>query len=336
MIDAGQITAEVLDPRTDPEPSYWAELRVRAGLRADWAWSVLAVQSWSDRCPHLVTVLHGDDGPVGVVNAGWLGLPGRWRGFLPVGAKPRLGALHVRGPGSSAVPGWWLPGGVRSLLDYQRAMRAELGAGLLGTVLRQLTPTELSDLDDRVLLSRLTEPIWWVDTSGMSDVDAWLRTLDKKRRSNLRVIGRKLADRVAVAIGPADSSTPAEITELLRGNNAKYQGLMHNPVPQLTGYVEELTSQQDVVTFRYTDPDSGRLLGIGILMDHPELPVWRTWAMVPVEEGGVRDLYFLHITRLIEWVTAHGRPALLLGKGKGRLKSSVGATSIEQYAALVR
>ncbi|MGW5052739.1 GNAT family N-acetyltransferase [Actinokineospora sp. NPDC004072] len=331
------MTVEVLDPRTDPEPAYWAQLRKRAGLRADWAWPVLRAQAWSGRCPHLITVLHGDDGPVGVVNAGWLGFPGRWRGFLPAGARPRLGALHVRGPGTSAVPGWWLAEGVRGLACYQRAMRAQLGPGCLATVLRQATTAELSALGDRVLLSRITEPIWTIDTAGMSDVDAWLRSLDKKRRSNLRVIGRKLADRVVVTTTAGERvSQAAEVTELLRQNNAKYQGLMHNPVPQLTGYIEELTGQPDTVTFRYTDPGTGRLVGVGILLDHPTAPVWRTWAMVPVDDGGVRDLYFLHITRMIEWITGNRRPALVLGKGKGRLKSSVGATETEQHAALLR
>ncbi|GGS46321.1 GNAT family N-acetyltransferase [Actinokineospora fastidiosa] len=329
-------TAEVLDPRTDPEPSYWAALRARAGLRADWAWPVLRAQAWSGRCPHLVTVMHDADGPVGVVNAGWVGLPGRWTSFLPVGARPRFGALHVRGPGSSAVPGWWMAGGTRALIGYQRAMRARLGPGCLATVLRQAVPAELSALGGRVLLSRLTEPIWSVDTAGMSGVDDWLRRLDKKRRSNLRVIGRKLADRVTVTITSGEAvSQAAEVTELLRGNNAKYKGPMHNPVPQLTGYIEELTAQPDTVTFRYTDPDTGRLVGVGIALDHPKTPVWRTWAMVPVDDGGVRDLYFLHITRLIEWVTANRRATLVLGKGKGRLKSSVGATATEQYAALL-
>ncbi|MGX7826272.1 GNAT family N-acetyltransferase [Actinokineospora sp. 24-640] len=328
--------AEVLDPRTDPEPPYWAELRRRAGLRADWAWPVLRAQSWSDRCPHLVTVLHDGDGPAGVVNAGWLGLPGRWTGFLPVGARPRVGALHVRGPGSSAVPGWWMAGGAKALIGYQRAMRAELGPGCLATVLRQAVPAELAELGGRVVLSRPTEPIWNIDTSGVSDVDGWLRLLDKKRRSNLRVIGRKLTDRLTVTVSSGEPASPAEITELLRRNNAKYKGPMHNPVPQLTGYIEVLTGQPDTVTFRYTDPGTGTLLGVGILLDHPSTPVWRTWAMVPVDDGGVRDLYFLHITRLIEWVTHHRRPTLVLGKGKGRLKSSVGATATEQYAALLR
>ncbi|GAA4447874.1 GNAT family N-acetyltransferase [Actinokineospora soli] len=328
---------EVLDPRTDPPPPYWADLRQRAGLRADWAWRVLEVQSWSDRCPHLITVLHDGGEPVGVVNAGWLGLPGRYSRFLRVGARPRVGALHVRGPGSSAVPGWWMADGVGALAGYQRAMRAELGFGCVATVLRQASPEELSALGSRVVLSRITEPIWGIDTAGLSDVDGWLGRLDKKRRSNLRVIGRKLADRVALTVTAGEPvEQAAEVTELLRGNNAKYKGIMHNPVPQLTGYIETLTAQPDTVTFRYTDPDTGRLVGVGILLDHPTTPVWRTWAMVPVDDGGVRDLYFLHITRLVEWVTAHGRPALLLGKGKGRLKSSVGATERAQYAALLR
>lgn len=48
---------EIFDPRYDPEPAYWYELRGHAGLRADWAWEVQAVQAWSVRTALIIAVL---------------------------------------------------------------------------------------------------------------------------------------------------------------------------------------------------------------------------------------------------------------------------------------
>lgn len=136
---------ELLDPRYDREPAYWGQLRKQAGLRADWSWDVLAAQAWCSRNPLLVAVLHGTQGPRGVVSSTWVGTSSRRHRFVSSPRGSRLGILHVRGPGHSALPGWWFDGHepgrpsaeFRRLLDgYAAFARRELGAGMRGTLLR--------------------------------------------------------------------------------------------------------------------------------------------------------------------------------------------------------
>jgi hypothetical protein len=103
----------------------------------------------------------------------------------------------------------------------------------------------------------------------------------------------------------------------------------------MTGYLSRLLSDEDVRTTTYTDRETGRLLGVGTVLDHPQWPVWRHWSMVPVDQGGVRNLYFHHITTLVDWAIETGKQGVVLGKGKAEVKESVGATSTEQYAVAV-
>ena len=60
-------TLEVLDPRYDGEPEYWAGLRQLAGLRADWSWEVLRTQAWLGQTPLLIQwrrpICHRQQGP---------------------------------------------------------------------------------------------------------------------------------------------------------------------------------------------------------------------------------------------------------------------------------
>jgi hypothetical protein len=128
---------------------------------------------------------------------------------------------------------------------------------------------------------------------------------------------------------------PAAVTELVRANASKYGGRLLPPAPQLTEYLAALLRQPDVISLRYTDRVTGELLGFGTVFDHPTRPVWRHWAMVPIAEGGAADLYFHHFGRMVDWVVAERRPGLVLGKGNGTVKQSLGGSSIEQYAVAV-
>ena len=317
---------EILDPRHDPEPACWARLRDRAGLRADWAWDVLTVQAWGARAPLLVTLVHNGGEPVGVVVAGWAGIRPRRASFAPRG-RPRVGALHVHSPGSTSLPGWWSTVDSRALFpEYVRAMRRELGPGCLGAVVRQVS--DAGALGAR--WSRPTEPLWTISVDGWQDRDGWLRTLDKKRRSNLRVITRQIE--ASTVVCHSDVEDPAAVTALLRLNAAKYASRLMPPAPQLTAYLTALLRHPDVVVMRYSDRETGALLGFGTLFDHPEWPLWRHWSMVPISDGGVRNLYFHHFGKLVDWAVAQGKRGIVLGKGNGSVKGSLGGRAAEQFA----
>ncbi|HEV8562299.1 MAG TPA: GNAT family N-acetyltransferase [Actinophytocola sp.] len=322
------MSVEVLDPRRDPEPAYWGALRRRAGLRADWAWPVLAAQAWGTRGRLLVSVLHGSGGPVGVVAATWAGLPARRHSFAGVRGGPWVGGLHVRSPGNQSHPGWWCAEGLglRELVaEYATGMRRELGRRCVGMLLRQVGDADLAELG-RPRVARPTEPVWVLDTAGWRDREDWFRALRRSRRSNLRAVLR-LADadvRTWVGGGP----DPARVAELLRHNDGKYGGRWVPPAPQLTGYVGALIGQPDVATTTYTDRRSGQLLGVGIILDHPEWPVGRTWAGVP----GARYLYFHNYISMVDYAVAGRKPGLVLGKGKAEVKSTLGARPVTQLA----
>jgi hypothetical protein len=333
-------TLEVLDPRHDPEPPYWRALRTRAGLRADWAWSVLATQAWGMRVRQLITVLHRENEPRGVVAAGWTGLPARRNSFAPVRGGPLIGGLHVRSPGTPSIPGWWLAEGVgiRELTaSYAVGMRRRLGLACLGVLLRQVTEADLAGLGSRIRLARPTEPLWTVHTARWGDREEWLRTLSRARRSNLRRVFRTFGagGEVDTSIQTHNDTDPTRVAELLRHNDQKYAGSLISPAPQLTGYLAELLRQPDVLSTVYTEHGTGRLLGFGTVLDHPEWPVWRHWSMLPIEAGGVRNLYFHHVGTLVDWAISAGKRGVVLGKGKADVKSSLGAEPTKQLAVAV-
>lgn len=333
---------EVLDPRVDPEPRYWADLRRRAGLRADWAWEVLAVQAWCARTPQFVTVLHGEGTPCGVVSSAWVGSRTRRHRFVSSERGGSWGGLDVRAPGTSSLPGWWFAdaadGGCRELLtEYVPAMRRTLGRGLRGLLLRQVPESGLSTVDGRFRLVRETESVAVLRTDIFGDRQDWMATLARKRRQNLRkIFGTVEEDETLdVRVMPGTAVDPAEVAELIRHNEIKHRDVPIVPLPQFVGYLERLLRQPDVSVLRYVDRGSGRLLAIATIMDDPEWPVMRTWSALPVEEGGRPNLYFHFYGESVRWSIETGKRGVILGKKMSETKRTLGAELVPQYAAAV-
>lgn len=312
---------EILVPGRDPEPRYWSALRERAGLLADWRWDVLAAQAAGAPGRRLVTVAHGDTGPVAVVGADRIG---------------RFGGLHVRSPASATTPGWWLENGTRigALRAYAVSMRRTLGVGCAGILLRQVGEADTRELRAGRLpvVARATEPVWRLSTADWTGRDDWLRTLGKKRRSSLRTTARAVDAAVEVLIEAGSGVDPVEVANLMRHNEEKYRRFGRVHVRESVGHLARLLRSPDVVCMSYRCRSSGRLLGIGVVFDHPEWPVWHRWSMVPVDAGGMKGLYFGHIVRLVDWTLAGGKRGVLLGKGQEAVKVAVGAAPVAQYA----
>ncbi|WP_018684949.1 GNAT family N-acetyltransferase [Actinokineospora enzanensis] len=335
-----RVRAEILDPRTDPEPDYWPRLRATAGLRADWDWRVLAAQAWGARTIQLITVLFDGDAPVAVVNAAWLGAPVHRFSFNAAGSRPWLGAVHVRGPGSGAVPGWWLADGVplSVLTDaYARAMRRELGAGCLALVLRQVTAEQAATVRSRKLV-RVTEPVWRLPTHRWADKEQWLMSLTRSRRSNLRGILRKVAENEDLEVRShraTEEIDEVRVIEAMRWNDDKYAGGIAPRIRVLNEYMRALMRQPDVYSYTYTERSTGQLIAFGMVFDHPTTPIVRSWTQRPAAEGGAKFLYFYHLAKQVEWAVGHGREWVELGKGKSAEKKSLGAEPSEQLAMAV-
>jgi hypothetical protein len=336
---------EVLDPRSDPEPRYWAALRARAGLRADWSWPVLAAQAWLARTPQLITVFLEDDEPRGVVWAAWV-TPGTRRYRFVSGRRGGVGFLDVRSPHNSALPGWWFdgytpgarPGQLRELFgEYTAAMRRELGIGLRGMLVRQIAETEVPELAGRFRRIRPIEPIGMLDTAGYRGDDDWLAVLAKKRRWELRKINRLIAEdpSISVRVRPGADEDPRSLVRLLRHNSDKHQDVPILPLPQFGDTLTALLAQPDVATVDYHDPATGRRLAVALLLDHPEWPVFRTWSALPVADGGARNLYLHVYGELARWSIATGRQGVIVGKKMPKLKASLGARLVPQFAAAI-
>ncbi|WP_026422021.1 GNAT family N-acetyltransferase [Actinokineospora inagensis] len=331
---------DVFDPRTDPEPGYWAGLRATAGLRADWDWRVLAAQAWGARTVQLVTVLKDGDTPKAVVNAAWLGAPLHRFSFNGARSRPWLGALHVRGPGSGAVPGWWLADDVpitELTRTYARAMRRELGPGCLALVLRQVTDEQAAAVG-KLKVVRPTEPIWTFPIRDWTDPEAWLMALSRSRRSNMRAIFRKVRENENLEIRTETGTTELDevrVVEAMRWNDDKYGGRLVPRIRVLSAYLRALAEQPDVRSVSYLDRDTGKLIAFGTVLDHPTRPVVRSWTQRPAEEGGAKYLYFYHLAKQVEWAIANGKQYVELGKGKSQEKQSLGAFESAQAAMAV-
>lgn len=334
---------EVLDPRFDREPGYWATVRSRAGLRADWSWPVLTAQAWLARTPQLVTVFLDGGEPRGVVWAAWV-TAGTRRYRFTAGRRGRVGFLDVRSPHNSAVPGWWFadytpgerPGALRAYFaEYVAAMRRELGIGLRGLLVRQLAEVEVPEVAGRFRMVRPIEPVGFLDTDGHRGVDDWLATLAKKRRWELRKINRLVAEDPAIAVGVRTGveEDPPTLTNLLRHNADKHQDVPIVPLPQFGASLATLLEEPDVRTVDYHDPITGRRLAVALVLDHPDWPVFRTWSALPVEDGGVRNLYLHVYGELASWSIAAGKRGVIVGKKMPKLKASLGARMVPQYAA---
>jgi hypothetical protein len=333
---------DVLDPRYDAEPGYWTALREQAGLRADWSWEVLATQAWAARTPQPITVFRDGSRPRGVVSAAWV--TGRTRRHRFAGpGRGRFGGLDVRAPGSSAHPGWWFAeddadGGVRRLLEtYVPAMRAELGRGFGGMLLRQVGEPGRAAAEGRFRLVRRTEDVAVLDVAAFGSRDDWMNSLARKRKQNLRKIFRDFdADpSVSVRWMPGKEADPVAVAEVLRHNERRHHDVPIVPLPHFTGYLTALLRQPDVSVIEYRGTRTGRLLAVATVFDHPALPIARHWGALRPEDGGRAGLYFHFYGEAVRWAIANGRASVVFGKKMSELKATLGARLVPQYAAAV-
>ncbi|MFC9440897.1 hypothetical protein [Nocardia sp. NPDC057030] len=303
---------DILDPRRDPEPPWWAALRDAAGLRATWAWDVLAVAGTRFG----IVVVHEGADIVAMAAARWM-----------------LGLANVAAPGSTGQPGWWvadparqaelfgvLAGGLRT--RYRHAVLATLWRELdreqadgLGTVqvIREVNPTAVL-------------PIAWPDEAG------WLGTLSSNRRRSLRAEARWLSrdhDLIAGS-GPAYDLDADQLIGLFRRTEEKYDGLGRAPrMPD--EWLYRLLSRPDVRAVHYHDSDRNLLAAFTIL-DHPSWPLVHRWGALPVEEGGRKHLYLDAFRRTVGWAVAEGKQGLIWGKGLPEVKERLGCRLVSRYA----
>jgi hypothetical protein len=107
------------------------------------------------------------------------------------------------------------------------------------------------------------------------------------------------------------------------------------PLPQFGDTLKELLAQPDVSTVDYHDPGTGHRKAVALLLDHPDWPVFRTWSALPIADGGARNLYLHVYGELARWSIATGKKGVIVGKKMPKLKASLGARMVPQYAAAI-
>lgn len=335
---------EFYDPRHDPEPGFWEPWRAAAGLWANWGWAPMRAGAWHSRHPLLVAVLRrrGGSGVVGTVCATVRAAVPRAR-FCRARGYPRAGLLHVVGPQNSSQPGWHFDTGsagerAEMFRAYVRAARRELGTAVAGVLWRQVGEQDVAAIPYRMLV-RPTLPFCTIDTP-FRDRDEWLATLRKSRRNDLRRQARVLArDKdLAVATGRGrEVVTVAELTRVVRLNFDRHPSARADRNTGLRSYAwnRAILDRDDVGAIAYRD-GTGKLLGAGVILEHPTRPLMMSWGAEPVGEGGRANLYFDLYCRMIDRATAAGAEAVLLGKGLTDIKADLGARLSPQFAVAGR
>ncbi|MEU5259865.1 GNAT family N-acetyltransferase [Amycolatopsis sp. NPDC021455] len=325
-------TVRVLDPRTDPAPAGWAAFLETQQAPLTWDYGLLSTESRSSRSPYLLTVVADGEELVAAV----LAMVCRPRGSDPgpVGGPARWGPrwLEVQHAWLSCYPAWLfaeeLDAGARReiLRRFERAACRRTGPGCLGVVYRAVTPDTTGLVAGRGRLVREIQPNLVLENT-FTDLDGWLASLSKNRRSSLRGQIRKIAADPAVVVreGTArDDLDPEELAEMLRAHReAKGPVKFDQRGPVTAEYLGALVRRPDVVTTTYHD-DQGRLLGFTDRLDHPVMPLQQHWAALPPADGRPKHLYFDVVVRGVRHMIENQRKFLSLGRGVTDLKMSLG------------
>lgn len=321
----------VFDPRRDPEPAEWAELRAAAGAHAPWAYDLLACESRHAPFPTLLAMCTVGGRPVAALAASLV------RG--PLGVR----LLEVHNPWLSGLPGWLFADDVdrptrRHLLRrMERELCRATGPLCAGLLYRYLSAESLPLVSGFGRVVRESVGVAVLENT-FSTVDDWVSSLARSRRHSVRGQRRKVErdPDLVVRFGPArDDLDGAELAALVNRHRARLgKPAFDNRGPVAGAYLHELVRRDDVLTLTYHDAQ-GRLLAFADLLDHPELPIYQHWAALHRDEGGRAHLYFDSYARLLAHVVESHRKGFSAGRGMLELKSSLGFASRRMWLAAV-
>lgn len=337
MVEAGTITVEFFDPRSDPEPSDWSAYRSEQQLTPLWAFDLVAAATECSRWPATLALVRSGPTVTAVFSAV---VSGGASGRAP-GGYPRVGIVDVRLPGTRNTP-WHITSGAdrgRLLRAFERAALRRFGAGIRGVLYRAVP-----DPDARLLGGRGRPVRRLVEDTRMQlpyrTTDEWLATLRRSRRQDLRRRSRIVRTdpdlRVEFGFRRTDLD-PAELAALLGRHLARLS--RRRGVPGRAGrpgrhsqelpaaYFARLLDRNDIGLVSYRS-GSGRLLAFGTLLDNGDWPTIAYWASLAADEGGRPNLYFDHYVQLIAWCIDNDRRGINGGRGMPELKASLGFETV--------
>ncbi|MFI7128841.1 hypothetical protein ACIBQ1_24275 [Nonomuraea sp. NPDC050153] len=319
-----RMRVELLDPRHDPEPGDWEELRRAAGQRVTWRYDLLRAYAWAAQAPVLLAVLRRDGQAVGAVSAS-LRAPRLRRGRYAGPGRGVAGVVDVHAPGNRSQKGWWWRGenDPDLLPGYARAVRRALGPGWRSMVWREVSEGESALLPGPLRLRLPTAPLAKL-ILPWPRLEDWYAVLDPRRRDSLRRRAKTFSAELSVRIGAARELVSSDEAAGLRAeNDLKHRSRLFPAPPLPLPYLEALIGSGESVALTYRQGE--RLLGLSLILDHPDWPICLSWGAVPPENGGRKHLYFDGYVRMIEWAIGAGKHGLVLGKGQAEVKGSLGA-----------
>jgi hypothetical protein len=283
----------------------------------------MGVEAWLSRNPPLLAVAYVDDEVVGAM-AVMICVPGRGSEYAP----PRI---HRLAPKVAQVYQPWLGGegfvvpsaDAEVLRALERGVRKHVGPLLTGLIYRNVPLSLAPVVSGRGRVVRGVSPAASVLENRFEDEDAWLASLSRNRRKNVRRVDRLVASdpSLVVRFAAGRSDVDGEVlTGLLRTHRAKFGRQRFDPrTPVAAAYLVAAIRRPDVHTLTYSDVD-GQVLAFGTYLDHPETPLLQFWASR--EDRG--HLYFDCHARAIRHAIADGRKELSAGRAKFAEKESLG------------
>jgi hypothetical protein len=339
-------TIEVLDPRVDPEPEGWAQFRKAQQTHANWDYSLLRTESLAAGTPNaLVTVREDGDLVAAIVvllagyRSGLRRTPGRVRGAAVF--APRW--VEVQHRWLSGFPAWvfaeHLDAAARRdiLRGVEKAVCRFAGPGCVGVVYRVVRPDEVDLVSGRGRVVRGAMGYAELDNT-FAKLDDWYLSMGKKRRYSLRGRSRKIAadPELTIEFGPGRSELDgAELAALIDAHRDGYgRSAFDCRGWQSPSYLDALVRRPDVHTLTYRN-ETGRLIGLATLLEHPTHPSYQHWATVRPQDGGKPHLYFDSYVRLIQYVIDNGAQSLNAGRGLLEIKAEMGFTPRPLYGVIV-
>ncbi|MGW4794472.1 hypothetical protein ACWEPC_18905 [Nonomuraea sp. NPDC004297] len=325
---------ELLDPRHDPEPADWEDLRRAAGQRVTWRYDLLRAYAWAAQAPVLLAVIRHDGRAVGAVSAS-LRAPRARRDRYAGPRRGVAGVVDVHAPGNRSQKGWWWrdENDPDLLRVYTRAVRRALGPGWRSMVWREVSDGEDALLPGPLRLRLPTAPLARLSLPW-SRLEDWYAVLDPRRRDSLRRRAKTFSTELSVRVGAAHELVgPDEAARLRAENDLKHRSRWSPAPPLPLPYLEALIGSGESIALTYRQGE--RLLGLSLILDHPAWPICLSWGAVPPEHGGRKHLYFDGYIRMIEWAIGAGRRGLVLGKGQSSVKKDLGADLLPSSAMAV-
>lgn len=317
------MTVTVHDPRHDPAPPGWAEFVADRHLYPPWDYDLLGIEAWLSRNPPLLAVARSGTEIVGALTA-MVCVPGQADRYAPARTSrliPKLAQVYQPWLGGE---GFLVPSGEPDVLRaLEKGLRTRLGPALAGLIYRNV-PASLAPLvSGRGRVTRTVTPAASMLENRFADEDAWLASLSRNRRKNVRRVDRLVAadPSLVVSFGPARSDVDgAVLAGLMRTHRAKFGRQPFDPRTPVAGaYLAKMVARPDVHTLTYSDVD-GQVQAFATYLDHPVTPILQFWASR--EDRG--HLYFDCHARAIRHVIAGGRKELFAGRAKAAEKESLG------------